>query len=321
MTTRPSRTSDFTGKHLGKDPYVALVHASTEAAEDGRPIPSDLSPPLLGLRQDTAPLGDCDYRTGTRALCANGDPDSDKTIVLVGDSHARAWSPAFDRAREAAGLPPPTTWSSAAARRRGRSRPSRRTCARGPTARTSRTGSSRPSAQLHPDLVVVATSAVSPDGGAGRRPGRRPRRPRGVPSHWFADGVLPGAAELKPLDRPPRRARQHSQAAARAGRLHVARVASTLKDCLFKRGPVDARDPDGLQARPPQEQDVAFVNALPWFCYRLMGPPVIGEHHRDARQRARHSGVRREAGRTFGRSAASDLELCERGKKATITGV
>ena len=49
----------------------------------------------------------------------------------------------------------------------------------------------------------------------------------------------------------------------------------TLQDCLFKRGPRDALDPDGLQARRPQ-QDVAFVNAPPWFCYELMCPPVVG---------------------------------------------
>ena len=57
-------TADFEGKQLSKDPHVALVQASTLAAEQGQPIPSDLTPGLLGLRQDTAPLGDCDYRTG-----------------------------------------------------------------------------------------------------------------------------------------------------------------------------------------------------------------------------------------------------------------
>ena len=98
-------TADFQGEQLSKDPHVALVQASTLAAEQGQPIPSDLSPPLLGLRKDTAPLGDCDYRTGTRELCPSGDVDSDRVMVLVGDSHARAWSPAFAELGEAAGVP------------------------------------------------------------------------------------------------------------------------------------------------------------------------------------------------------------------------
>ena len=59
-------TADFESKQLSKDPHVALVQASTLAAKQGQPIPSDLTPGLLGLRKDTAPLGDCDYRTGTR---------------------------------------------------------------------------------------------------------------------------------------------------------------------------------------------------------------------------------------------------------------
>ena len=88
-------TADYADEGLSDDPVVALVEASVLAAEDGRPIPGHLSPSLQGLREDTAPLGDCDYRTGTERLCPFGDPDADRSIVVMGDSHARAWGPAL----------------------------------------------------------------------------------------------------------------------------------------------------------------------------------------------------------------------------------
>jgi peptidoglycan/LPS O-acetylase OafA/YrhL len=89
-------TTDYDREVVGPDPYVALVRASTLAAEEGRPVPSRLVPGLLDLRSQTAPLGDCDYRTGTTELCAIGDPDADRSIVVLGDSHARALSPAIE---------------------------------------------------------------------------------------------------------------------------------------------------------------------------------------------------------------------------------
>ncbi len=92
-------TADYRGRgqHLGDDPYVALVRASALAAEQGRAVPSDLTPGLLDLREQTASLGDCDYRTGTTELCPIGSPGADRRIVVLGDSHARAVSPAFER--------------------------------------------------------------------------------------------------------------------------------------------------------------------------------------------------------------------------------
>ncbi|MFC4784108.1 acyltransferase family protein [Nocardioides sp. MAHUQ-72] len=89
-------TSDYPSGKLAHDSYVALVEASVLAARDGRAVPSKLQPRLLGLRDQTASLGDCDYRTGTRKLCPVGDPRADRTIVVTGDSHARALSPAVE---------------------------------------------------------------------------------------------------------------------------------------------------------------------------------------------------------------------------------
>ena len=265
-------TADFHGQHMSKDPYVALVQASAQAAEEGQPIPSDLSPPLLGLRQDTAPLGDCDYRTGTRALCANGDPDADQTIVLIGDSHARAWSPAFTELGKQQGYKTYyLVFSGCSATRAIQAEPQNlrpwTDCEDFKDWVVETVG------ELHPDLVVVATSAVSPIVGPDGDP-VGVLNDREEFRSLVADGFAQELSELAPLtDRlavlgnTPKLPREPGVCMSEGG--------ATLADCLFKRGPVAHAIQMDFK-RAAQEQDVTFVNALPWFCYRLMCPPVIG---------------------------------------------
>jgi peptidoglycan/LPS O-acetylase OafA/YrhL len=76
---------------------LALVRASVNAAKDKKAVPSDLSPDLFQLRNSIADVGSCDYEDNVRALCPRGDEDGDRTLVLIGDSHARAWIPAFNK--------------------------------------------------------------------------------------------------------------------------------------------------------------------------------------------------------------------------------
>ncbi|MEJ7832665.1 MAG: acyltransferase family protein [Nocardioides sp.] len=85
------------------DPTEALVEASVLAGEQGWPIPSDLSPDLVDLEAETADVGDCDYEQDVRVLCPRGDPEGDKTLVVTGDSRARAWIPAFEEIAQRAG--------------------------------------------------------------------------------------------------------------------------------------------------------------------------------------------------------------------------
>ena len=81
-----------------QDQVVALVQASVKAAEDGYDIPANLKPSLLDLATDIPDLGKCQYFeiNSDRPLCPRGDTDGDKTLVLIGDSHARQWVPALD---------------------------------------------------------------------------------------------------------------------------------------------------------------------------------------------------------------------------------
>ncbi len=94
---------EVSGVDFAEEQAVALVQASVLAARRGDTRPSDLSPDLLSLRDDIAPIGDCDYGKGSRDLCPGGDPDGEKTLVVLGDSHGRAWIPAFEEIAERAG--------------------------------------------------------------------------------------------------------------------------------------------------------------------------------------------------------------------------
>ncbi|MBJ7359344.1 acyltransferase family protein [Nocardioides sp.] len=80
---------------------VALVRASVNAARERQAIPSKTDPSILELRESVADVGECDYEQNVRKLCQVGEENGDKTVVLIGDSHARAWIPAFDRINEA----------------------------------------------------------------------------------------------------------------------------------------------------------------------------------------------------------------------------
>ena len=79
------------------DPTVALVKASVLAAREGRPVPSDLTPDLIDIREDRAGLGRCSYETDALPLCPRGTTGTpEQTVVVLGNSHGRMWVPAFE---------------------------------------------------------------------------------------------------------------------------------------------------------------------------------------------------------------------------------
>jgi peptidoglycan/LPS O-acetylase OafA/YrhL len=91
------------------DPAVAIVEASVLAAQNGQPIPHPLRPDAFSLVETDDPvaadLGGCEYFgiPDPMPLCPLGDPDGDKTMVLLGDSHMRHWIPALGRIAEEQG--------------------------------------------------------------------------------------------------------------------------------------------------------------------------------------------------------------------------
>jgi peptidoglycan/LPS O-acetylase OafA/YrhL len=82
------------------DPQIRLVQASVLAAQDDAEIPNPLRPTALGLADHVAAdLAGCEYWgiPQPMPLCERGDPDGDRTMVLLGDSHMRHWIPALER--------------------------------------------------------------------------------------------------------------------------------------------------------------------------------------------------------------------------------
>lgn len=66
-----------------------------------QPLPANLQPPLARAREDWEALqfNNCllnHSEVRPRDHCVYGDPDGDRTIVLVGDSHATQWFPALN---------------------------------------------------------------------------------------------------------------------------------------------------------------------------------------------------------------------------------
>ncbi|EGD44542.1 acyltransferase 3 [Nocardioidaceae bacterium Broad-1] len=86
------------------DPLPDLVKASVLAARKNQPIPTNLEPGLTNLSDDVETVGACNYyATNVRKLCPRGDVEAEKTMVIIGDSHARHWTPAVEEIAERSG--------------------------------------------------------------------------------------------------------------------------------------------------------------------------------------------------------------------------
>ena len=84
---------------FSSDRQAALVEASVLAARNQVPVPNPLHPAALDLGDRVAAdLGECRYwnMPEPMPLCVRGDPDGDRTLVLLGDSHAQHWIPAVE---------------------------------------------------------------------------------------------------------------------------------------------------------------------------------------------------------------------------------
>jgi hypothetical protein len=82
------------------------VRRAVEAARAGEPIPDATAPSVLDLKADFSTGGDCPafYRSADSwEPCARGDVDGDRTMVVIGDSHARQWGSPLDLLAEREG--------------------------------------------------------------------------------------------------------------------------------------------------------------------------------------------------------------------------
>jgi hypothetical protein len=70
-----------------------------------RPVPRALAPPLGRLLGDVPRMESCMAGPDATSskLCELGDPMSRRTLVVLGDSHAMMWMPAFEEFAAATG--------------------------------------------------------------------------------------------------------------------------------------------------------------------------------------------------------------------------
>lgn len=104
--TRGTRSVEPPPPAQTEDEVLARVHAGVDAARADDPIPDATAPSVQKLKGDYSRGGDCPafYRSdGDWQLCARGDVEGTRTLVVVGDSHARQWGSPIDILAERAG--------------------------------------------------------------------------------------------------------------------------------------------------------------------------------------------------------------------------
>ena len=267
-------TSDYDREVVGQDPYVALVRASMLAAEEGRPVPSRLVPGLLDLRSQTAPLGDCDYRTGTTRLCPIGDPDADRAIVVLGDSHARALSPAIEEIGAQEGYRVYVmVYSGCMAT--ALTQVERATGRAWTECEEFKDWAQQTIADLAPDLVVVSTSAgrvQDPETGATVAGSPELRRYHELLRQGWSrlftelDEVAGDVAVVGNTPKLPR----ETGVCLSLGR-------PDLGDCAFEPGQYAEREARTSFAAA-RDAGVRAVDAGPWFCSEGLCPSVVGDY-------------------------------------------
>ena len=272
------QSADDSRRVFSPDPQVALVQASVLAARNGMPVPNPLHPdPLDRPAWGAADLGGCDYSglPEPMPLCVGGDPDGDRTLVLLGDSHMQHWIPALEPLAKRHGyrayffVYPACTPALVTPWSPYKDAPYEN-CVR------FHAWSQEQVERLRPDVVLMSTdeqpSYLDADG-------TRVRGDRGVAA-LIGEGMAARIAALRPL----------------AGRVVV--LGDPPRLSVDPETALDPRDTlaDGLA--PPNERSVTvrravreaahsagaeYVETAQWFCAWGVCPVVVGNHvtHRD----------------------------------------
>jgi peptidoglycan/LPS O-acetylase OafA/YrhL len=266
--------ADYRDRGLGKDAHVALVRASALAAEEGREVPGDLTPGLLDLRGQTASLGDCDYRTGTTKLCPLGDPAAERSIVVLGDSHARALSPGIvEIGREHGYRVYVLVYSGCTAT--DLEQVDRQTGRLWQGCEQFKDWARSTIRDLSPDVLVVSTSAgrvIDPTTGEALSPGTGFDHYLDVLevgwTNLFED-VSADADRVYVVGNTPKLPRETGVCLSRGD--------PDLGDCAFRPGRFAQREAEASFAAA-EAAGVGAVDALPWFCADDLCPSVVGHY-------------------------------------------
>ena len=262
------------GIKVSKNATIALVQASVEAALDGDPLPKDLRPDLTTLRDDVPSVGDCDYTESTvRILCPRGDTESDKVIVVLGNSHGRMWIPAFERIAEHEGyrtyyfVKPNCTAADLLISDLDNNNEPWQACS------DFREWAFGQIEQLHPDIAVVSTSGPNPiiytdDGQELRQDdaGRLEATQAGFESTFTR---LASMADRVVLLRDVPKNEEDPGTCLTTG-------SPDLGTCMFAPFAAQEEDSDASEAAAIAT-DTDYIDPTPWICWREECPVVIGD--------------------------------------------
>lgn len=271
----PIATSDYRkgpdGKALDSNPTIALVEASTRAAQDGRPVPSDLTPPIAELKEDEADLAGCNYaKAPPWEPCRRGDPDADRSIVVLGNSHGRHWIPAFEKIGKHSGysvyyfVKEACTPARVVSVERSSDDPWEECTEFNEWAEEQIRA-------LGPELVVISGSsprAIVDDGEAVYDTERRVELMREGFAQLIAD-VAPLAERVAVLADVPRRQKEPADC--------LGRPDATLRDCLDRPKPSATKVVEASR-QAAEEQGAQYVDSWPWFCAAGRCPAVVGPY-------------------------------------------
>jgi len=241
------------------------------AAQHGAGVPSELNPALEDIDDSVGDVGECNYLTSFDRLCPRGDPDGSRTLVVVGNSHARHWIPAIEQIAEHAGY---TTYYLVRVKcTAALVTPDLETttvpnegCADFHEWAISQVG------ELQPDLVVVASSGTN--GGVYLDDGTYLTDPDEVNqavAEGFAelfDRLLPLTDRLVLVDDIPRVPRPMSDC--------LASGTDDLGECL-QRPMASAAEVTRLVGAAADDLGVERVDTAPWFCADGWCPAVVGD--------------------------------------------
>jgi peptidoglycan/LPS O-acetylase OafA/YrhL len=246
-------SSPSTGSGRSDPSILPEVQAAVEAARAGAPIPANVSPPvqhLLGDRYDPGTKG-CFAGRGDPTvanICPLGATTASRTVVVIGDSHAREWLP-------------PLLW--VAANQGWRVLPMIELGC-GPV--TYRAGCRTYAdwvvdqvRSLHPDVVLIGGELI---------PNTVTTRQESMGGlAWMVEHVRPNTAHVVVMGDPPRQAREPTDCL-------LARHA-TMATCTTTLTTEQVALIAGAQ-RTVAARGAAFIPTLGWFCYQRSCPMIVG---------------------------------------------
>jgi hypothetical protein len=213
-------------------------------AQRGAAVPARLAPAPRKIETDYPSLGECSgFKKTSNKICTLGDTSGDKTVALLGNSHAGQWVPTLDAVAKQAG------WRMVPFVKEACNFPAFKNHDSGCT--TWYNWALDRIAERHPDVIVLAGETYA-DG--------------------WAESMQQSVADLRELA-PQVVYLRLTPGLKQEPTSCLFRRGATLRSCLFRQ-PADA---DSLQEIPAaQAAGARTIDTRGWFCSGDLCPTVVG---------------------------------------------